>query len=58
MKNPRLEKQGAFQMSAFTNTVASTVNAISVPDHATKINLQGLAFPRSAQKLKSEVGDG
>ena len=40
MKNPRFGEQGVFQMSAFTNTFASTVNATSTPYHATKNGLR------------------
>ena len=47
MKNPCLDKQGAFQMSAFTNTVASTVNATSKPCLATKNDLRLLWCNRS-----------
>ena len=34
MKNPRFVEQGVFQMSEFTNTVSSKVNATSNPINA------------------------
>ena len=34
MKNPRFKEQGVFQMSEFTNTVSSKVNATSNPVNA------------------------
>lgn len=37
MKNPRFTEQGVFQMSEFTNTVSSKVNATSSPVNARNI---------------------
>jgi hypothetical protein len=34
MKNPRFKEQGVFQMSEFTNTLTSKVNATSNPINA------------------------
>ena len=34
MKNPRFKEQGVFQMSEFTNTLSSKVNATSNPINA------------------------
>ena len=37
MKNPRFTEQGVLQMSEFTNTVSSKVNATSNPINARNI---------------------
>ena len=37
MKNPRFTEQGVFQMSEFTNTLTSKVNATSNPVNARNI---------------------